>query len=405
MIRKIKNFLSVTKKSFSLMSEWNANEWTNVLGGDESMDSRFRKFSSSAYVYACVNKRAEKVSQVEFSVRQGDKEVLDSPLLDLLNKPNSFQTKNDFFYLYQTHKDLAGCAYILLIKTGGKVTDMHLLHPNRVEPVFDPEEGAFTKFKYKVPSKKSGQKVVEYDADEIIASITPSPLDYIKGQSPITAGALPIETEEQLAAYQYQVLKNGGKPEGILSFKDAELTEAQVQQLEASWGKKFSGAKKAGRPLFLGGNMEYLNLGLTPTELSYIESKKMTRDDILMIFGVPKIILSQTDGVNYANAKVGMEVFLRETIKPLVDNLVVKLNQQLADKKTKLTYVDFVPQDVELELKRRDNGIKNGWLTINEVRMQENLDPLPNGDQPLVPFNLTKLSEIDSNGEETPPTK
>jgi len=119
----------------------------------------------------------------------------------------------------------------------------------------------------------------------------------------------------------------------------------------------------------------------------------MTFNDILAAFGVPKPILAQTDGVNYANAKSAKDIFLSETIKPLLTNLVDKLNEYLVPDDLTLTFVDPTPKDEEIKLKSIESGIKNYYMTINEARQMQGFDPLPDGDVVMTPFNLVPLGE------------
>jgi HK97 family phage portal protein len=386
-LNKISN---IFKRKSGTMSIWDESKWHNLFGVKNNKASYFEK---SAVVYSCVNKRAEKVSQTNFYITTPQGKEKESKILNLLYKPNKFQSKSEFFYLYQAQRDLYGVAYIYILKTGNTPLELHLLTPTNVKPVFNHEEGQIDHYIYKKNINEK-QSEVRYEADEIIACYNPNPLAYLKGLSPLDPAGLSIDTDEQLSLYHNNVLKNGGRIEGILKVGVENLTENQIEKLEQAWDKKYSGAKKSGRPLFAYGDMDYKNLGLTPTELSFIESKKMTTNDILMIFGIPKVIVSQTDGVNYANAKMGEQVFLAQTIKPLVDTLTSKLDEYLFPPNEILKYVDFIPKDIETELKKYESGLKNGYMSINEVREQVGLDAIKNGDDPLVPFNLTKLSEL-----------
>jgi len=378
-----------TSKGISVYQSVKEYKWDEILGGSSS-EKYTSKFETSTYVYACVNKRAEKVSQIQFQVYDNKREQnVDHDILNVLYKPNAYQDKNEFFYTLQALKDLVGEVYIYIEKSNGRdVSGLHILKPDRMKVNISEDGDGIDSYEYSINNKTN-----KYEPDEIIHLKYPKPTDFIHGQSPLMAGALPIETEQQLSTYHYSILKNGGRVEGIIKTgKNVNLTESQIKTVKKQFKDHYSGAEKSGMPLVLYGEMEYVNLGLNPTELSYLKSKNLSRDDIFMLFGIPKVILSQTDGVNYANAKIGMQVFLSETIKPLVDAIVNKLDQELLpDKNLSLTYVDFVPKDKDYELKIRDNALQNGYMTINEVRKREGLEPVDGGDKLLIPFNKAPL--------------
>jgi len=349
-----------------------------------------RAYEASPYVYACVKVRGEKVGQIDFVLKnKKDEKVEDNDLLKLLNKPNPEMSKSEFFEMYQTFKDLMGSAYIYLLSAGPgkKIEELHILRPDWVKIITSKETGNVIGYKYKTPWGKE----LDIQAGNVIASHYPNPVDQSGGLSPLRAAAYSVDTEEQIAKYQYNVLKNGGKIEGILNYKSEHLTREQINEIKDTFAEQYAGAKNSGKPLVTYGGAEYQNLGLTPNELSLIESKKMTRDDILLIYRTPKVIVAQTDGVNYANAKIGKSIFLSETIKPLMDNLIDKLNNFLIPEEFILSFVDPTPEDIELKLKTVESGSKNHYMTINEQREIMKLEPIDDGDIILIPFNLVEL--------------
>jgi len=119
-----------------------------------------------------------------------------------------------------------------------------------------------------------------------------------------------------------------------------------------------------------------------------------------MIFGVPKVIVAQTDDVNYSNAKEGKRVFLSETIKPLLDNLVQKLNEFYIPENLTLVYEDPTPEDIELKLKQLETADRINAMTINEKREMMGLDEIKDGDVILTPFNLVPLGTDNKNSKD-----
>src|ERR1051325_3128524 len=112
----------------------------------------------SLYTNRAVEKRAEKVSEVEFFlVKRGTEDVVeDHPLLDVLRKPNGMQTGRQFWGLYQKYKDLLGEAYIwvergseIFDKTGKNIKGLHLLRPDLVKRNYS--NGEITSYTYSKP--------------------------------------------------------------------------------------------------------------------------------------------------------------------------------------------------------------------------------------------------------------
>lgn len=358
----------------------------------------------SLYVNRAIEKRAEKVGQIQFVLKRGDKEITKDPRLDVLYKPNSLFTGAEFWALYQKYKDLTGEAYILMVRggelfSGSKVTELHLLRPDLVQHKYDPDTGEIVKFIYRPDS--GNQK--EYEAKDVIYSFRPDPLNPIRGASLLRAGARAIETERQLSEYHVNVLKNGGKVDSVFKFK-ATLTANQLKELKQNYQEEYAGAKQAGKPLFLGGEADYQRMGLDPAELGYLETKGVTLNDILILTGVPKSVLASVDDVKFDNADASWKIFLRETIKPLLTDLTTKLDLTLFgdSQELDLSFVDPTPEDTKAIIEKVKAGHEVNALTINEKREMLGFDPLPDGDIILVPFSSTTLDSVINPPEPEP---
>lgn len=354
-----------------------------------------RAYEISLYFNRAVTKRAEGLAEIEFGLKtKRDNVIKNDPSLDVLYKPNNVFTGRQFWALWCKYLDLVGETYILvernrdLFDTAGKVTGLHLLRPDLVKPVYDKANpGTVLEYIY-----KTKEKDVHYPAGNIIPYNIPDPANPLCGRSLAKAGVRAIQTDEQISTYHSRILQNGGKIEGVFKFK-ANLNKEQLHDARESYEKQYGGAKRAGLPLFLGGDADYTKLGLTPQELSFMEAKKMTLEDICIMTGVPKSMLGSYDDIQYANAETGRRAFYRDTIKPIMTALTTVLDERLFPDDRLLTFTDPTPENIEEKLKETESGVKNYYMTTNEARARHGLDPVKNGDEILVPFNLVSLGE------------
>lgn len=361
----------------------------------------------SLYVNRAISKRAEKVAEVEFFLkdRKTEKVLHEHQLLDLLNKPNDFQTGLQFWGLYQKYRDLTGAAYIWMEPSGEvfnptKIKALHLLRPDAVSLIYgDSSDGnIITGFRYSYPRGGSAT----FPAEQIIYAYTPDPIRPTEPISLLRAGTRSIDTELQLATYHSNVIRNGGNVSNVIKFKTPSLTKQQVAELKQQYTDQYAEAKNGGKPLFLGGDADVVKLGMTPVELGHLESKKMVLDDICIMTGVPRAILSVTSGETFANADAAIDVFLRETVKPLLTDLTTTLDWRMIPDQFDLEFKDPTPENVELKLKRLENGFKNSYMTINEARAEEGLEPIEGGDEILVDIRMIPLKDAGKQQTVTP---
>lgn len=360
----------------------------------------------SLYTNRAIAKRSDKVGEIQFVLRDdNDKEIKKDPLLDLLKKPNKVFTGPQFWGLAQKYYDLVGMVYLLLdsereIFSEKKITAIHLLIPTLVKPIY--KDGELVEYEY-----KTSEKTFKYPPDRVIYVHNPDPKQPLLGVSLLQAGVNAISTETQISTYHSRILANGGKVEGVFKFNTGPLTEEQLIKIKDTYKKEYAEAKRAGLPLFLGGNADYMKTGLSPDELGFLEAKKTTLQDICILTGVPQSMLASTSDVKFDNADADRSIFLRETIAPLLKMWVTILDQVLFPDGKNLDFVDPTPENTDEKRKNIETANTINALTTNEKRalLKElgiELKPVKDGDDILVPFSVTPLgTERDTGTEDT----
>lgn len=377
-----------------IFPSWDSVDIPNHPTSLRRSDTDFLKYNQlTLYVNRAIDKRAEKVGEIDFVLTKGEDTIEQHPLLDLLARPNPIHTGRQFWRLYQKYKDITGNAYIYVHKGerelfGDRNVELYLLRSDMVQPIIQGSD--YVGFKY---SKGNGEYIT-FSPDEIIYSFNPDPFDPMKGESLLRSGIRNMDTVNQLSDYHSSVLRNGGRVDGVLSFK-SDLTATQMSELQEQYKEKYAEAKKAGRPLILGGDARYESLSLKPEELSFLESKKMTLDDICLMTGVPRAILSLASDETYSNADAAYAIFLRETIKPLLTDLTSILDWRFIPDDLELEYIDPTPEDIDRKIKAVKAASEVHAVTINEKREMLGLDPYesPEADEILVPFSEMPLTE------------
>lgn len=393
---------AATKTYDALFPTWGTKD-SGRFG--QKSDRDFLRYNQiSLYTNRAVDKRGEKVGEVAFELRKGDKLVERHPLLDLLNRPNKFHTGRDFWKLYQKYLDITGRAFIYLhseprFGEPAAPGEMHLLRPDCVKVLFDDAGSEIVGYEYTKPN--SGPK--RFEVKDILYAFRPDPMNPLHGESLLLAGARAIDTEVQLSDYHARVLANGGRIDGVFHFED--ITAQQLKELKESYQDQYGDAKKAGLPLFLGGKAKYEKLGLSPEELAFLETKKVTLNDICLLTGVPRSILSQTSDETYANAETAHTIFLRETIKPLLESLTTTLNWRLIPDDLDLSFIDPTPENIDRKIKVLKGAHEANAITTNEKREMLGLDAYEGdgADDILIPFSVLPLGKEEKEPVEEEP--
>ena len=371
--------LFARKKTF-----YNLQELTKLLSnGEWSDESLISQYEKSLYVFAAINKIAVKISGIDLKLfeivsTKGDvKEYPSHEILDLLYRPNPYQTRSEFWKITMINKKLTGEAFWLKVRNPRrKVVELWNLRPDLIIIHADPQ----TYIKAYELTKSNGEKVF-FEPQDIIHFKEPNPLDNYRGISPLRPAKSRIETEQYATNFQRDFFVNNARPDAMLLTED-ELAPEQRDEMRSTWNARHQGKGKNSKIAILEGGMQYQQVSITQKEMDYIESLKFTRDDILVAFGVPKSVIT-TDDVNLANANSGLKTFLSETIVPEMVTLTEVINEMLIipDFGERL-YVDFedpTPLDRDMQLREFTAGYGK-WLTSNEIREALNLAPTANGD-------------------------
>ncbi len=324
-------------------------------------------------------------------------EITEHEVLDLIHKPNPWQTGHEFDELAYMFKELAGNAFVNLY-TDEATPEMYHLAPQ------------FTAI---VPSETQFISGYRYDRDAANPVVfTPEEVMHFKHNgNPLSPyyglGSLqPVLLEADLAAAATQAEMyrwvNGGRPDFVVKVDEASATNKEKRdQIRAEIGRTTKGVKKSGNFLILG-NSEVIPLGFKPKDMEYIAG--LTRSDELIwnAFGVPQSELKMNDA-NYASSSTGNVQYLSRTIAPRCGRHAQDLTEMLLYQRYGaepgsmwFAYDEIVPEDelTEAEMDRLD--VAAGILTLNEARANRGLEPHPPEVGDVVRINGTSVERLDA---------
>jgi len=163
--------------------------------------------------------------------------------------------------------------------------------------------------------------------------------------------------------------------------------------VKSQWGERHQGVSKAHKVALLEGGGKYIQAQNTIKDMDWRNLKLGNRDVILGVYGMPLSVMGISENVNKANAEAGDYTFARWIVKPRLDRMVSKLNEQLIVKfkkaeNLKIGYEEVVKETVDQKRELAESGMRAGYLTINEARELRGMDPLDSGNVLLVPLNL-----------------
>ena len=231
--------------------------------------------------------------------------------------------------------------------------------------------------------------------------------DGILGKSPVRLFAesigLGLAAERTGATF----FGNGMRPSGVLEHPGS-LTAEGLENLKKSLADEHGGPDNAGKLLVLEEGMKYNALTIPPEDAQFLETRTFQVRDIARIFHVPPHKLADLADATFANVEEQNIEWVADCLAPWMVNWEQELNWKLLSPREREGYfVEFVAEgllrgNATARQAFYHGALSDGWMTINEVRRKENLNPIgPAGDINYVPMNMT-TAEAALDAQENP---
>lgn len=344
-------------------------------------------------------------------------EIEEHPLLTLLRRPNPMQGQSAFIESVMAYFAISGNSYMEAVgpKPGQAPTELWALRPDRMKLV-PGVTGLPASFIYTVGGMSKTWQVDQISGKSAVLHMkTFNPVDDWYGMSPIEAAVYAVDQHNESGKWNLSLLQNSATPSGALMVKvDSSnpagvLTDPQFERLKQEVEQSFQGARNAGRPMVLEGNMEWEQMSFSPTDMDWLNSKATSARDIALVFGYPALLLGLPGDNTYANYKEARMALYEDTIIPLMDGLRDELNNWLTPAFGDNLALDYDRDDIEALAPKREAKWKQvsdaSFLTVNEKRESLGYAPLEGGDKLLVASSLVPIESVGEMPEdETDPT-
>lgn len=409
-----------TAKSTDVETKTNSTMW----GGTSSVSRPRATYNSNwdphraitealervTWVYRSVDAIASNFARQPLKVREGDRwdgETVESPLDRVLNsRANEGEDSYVFRYRLSAQVLLSRKgAFIEVIRDrGGQVTALVLLDPSSVEPVRDPQR--FVKaYEVSIAGRNGGtpQKRT-LKPEQVIWIRNPHPFDPYAASIPLTAIGMTIETDYYARLYNRNFLLNDGRPGGMVVLK-GEISEDDQEAIQARFR---GGPGGAGRTIVIAGGQgaDFVDTAVTPRDAQYTDTRKITKEEILMGFGVPEPVIGNSAGRTYDNAEMERLIFWKETMLTHIEMITRPFDRILQENDedlylgVDLSRVDVLQRD---EAKRREAlraDVDAGVRSIDEFREAVGLKKLADGRGAVIFRPNTRVPYVTTDGSE-----
>ncbi|MEM9019947.1 MAG: phage portal protein [Planctomycetota bacterium] len=345
---------------------------------------------TASAVYACINVLATAIGQLPVHVvdRDNGGQVRDHPAQAVLDEPNAYMTRAEFFEAFMVNLLGWGNGYAVAPRDRASYRVTELL----------PVLSSCTE-----PRRRNGQLyyITQPAGWAEASTIRPDNMLCVKnmsfngmvGISPIEAARNTLGVSLALEEFAGTFFKNGAAVQAVIELPD-RMSSENVTDFKRSWESNYVGVGNAHRMAAVTG-IKVHKVGSSAEEAQVVDSRVHQVREACRVFRVPPHKVADLERSTYSNMEEQERDFATNSIGPWAIKIEQALDQLLlrADERRRLR-VRF-NLDATLRASTKDRyeahakACGSPFMTVNEVRALENLPPVKGGDKLISPLNMT----------------
>jgi len=366
-------------------------------------------YKENPYVFASIRVISKAFSSVDWILYQDvngrkeeRKEILRHPLLEIMKKPNEYQSGTEFRADWISYLLLSGNTYIERIGTNdGRVKQLYLLRPDRI--LIKTSANPYQLIDSYIYNVCGYERAYTYNSNLIKHTKLFNPLDDYYGQPVMESISHSIDQNNLGREWNSTLLQNGGRPSALFK-TEKMLTDEQYERTKQMLYEK--SLENSGKPWLLEGGTEYVPMQMNAEDIGWMSGAKLSAKEIALGFGVPSEMIGDSSNKTYSNFQEARKALYQETVIPYLELYKSILNSWLTPMFGEDYELDFDIDSIEALSEERsaiwDKAQKSNFLTINEKRNMVGYGDLQDesGEAILVPSSMIKLGSEPNKEDE-----
>ncbi|WP_147564938.1 phage portal protein [Clostridium tyrobutyricum] len=395
---RFKLFMSPQNALFEVLQKYSQDflSGEDVPIGDNTKFDAETTMSFSA-VFACNRVLSETLASCPILIYEKDsegnrKQITDAAEYGVLHyAPNAEMTPCQFKEFGMSNINLGGNMIAQKVfNLHGELLELRPISWERVRIDIDKSSGRLLYF---IDGKQEPKT-----RDEIL-HIPGLTLDGYIGITPLSYAALTIDIGLSQDKFESNFYHNRASTSGIFQYPN-ELGDEAFQRLKKDITKNYTGLSNAGVPMILEGGGQFKEITMKLTDAQFIESKRFRIEDVCRVFRVPLHLVQDLSRSTNNNIEHQSLEFIMYTMLPWFKRWEENLNLQLLspESRRKNRYFEFnisglLRGDIKSRYEAYAQGRQWGWLSVNDIRRLENMNPIENGDRYLEPLNMSEAGK------------
>ncbi len=349
-------------------------------------------------VWGCINLRSGLVGSLPLhGLDENKRDAKNNPLYNVLRySPNADMSPSEFWEMMHAGVDLWGNGYAEIVRDGRRVISLEPLLPSGMSHFIDKSGRRI--FKY-----KDGGKEREFESADIF-HLKGFTLDGLNGLSALQYASEAVGGLMDANTVAGKLWQQGLKAGGFMQTNQPTLTKEQRDNIREAI-HTFSNPRNIGKWMVLEAGftpVESKGLNISPIDAQLLQSRYFGIEEICRAFETPPQLVGHMDKASswassLENVNLGFLVYgLRKRLvryeQAITKQLV--LPEDRASFNPRFAVEGLLRADSASRATFYGAGLRDGWLTRNEVRRKEDLPDLPGGDILTVQAQMVPLDQL-----------
>lgn len=408
-VRQFKDYIVKDKKFAELVSKSIPNFDPNFFStrrqlmaptGSYLMD---RPYEQSVWIYAANKTISQSVSQSPYKFYKKSDTVEREELPNehevnkLFDRPNPMMSRQELIFATMIYLGLDGEVFWILERNNPTALPSNIwcFRKSFFQPEIDDKTGLVKFWKFQ------GEPKIIFP-ENIIQFKYYNPEHHYEGLAPWKAAALSVEQDYFSSNYNTNFFKNGAAIGGFLETTES-LDDDQYNRLISSMEDRHMGHTKSHRLMLLEGGVSFKEAKLSQRDMEFIETKKLTKTEILAAYGTNPVVLGDFNDVkSEAGVRAILKDFWTRVIIPNQDYIENKIYSEFLytyDPSINVFFdnssVEVLQDDLDTLLDRAKKLFEIGYsINIINKRLNLGMPKVSHGDFAyLSGINLARIDE------------
>jgi HK97 family phage portal protein len=355
----------------------------------------------NATLYRCVCMIAADIAKMRLKLMQPIDQVWEetntSAFSPVLNKPNRYQNRIQFFESWLIAKLRTGNAYILKERDNRNVVSaLYVLDPNRVKPLVAADGSIFYELNTDNLAGLTEEDRVTVPADEVMHDRINCLFHPLVGMSPLYSTAAPAARGLSIQQFSASFFGNAARPSGILT-APGNIDQTTAERLQNNWNSNYTGINQ-GRVAVLGSGVTWNPLQQNAVDSQLIEQLKHSDETICTAFGIPAFMVGVKDPPNYNNAELLDLQYYKSCLQSLIEHIELTLSEGLglidAGYRAEFDLTGLFRMDSQTQITVLAEAVSKGILSPNEARRVLGYIDVTGGESPMAQQQMFTLEAL-----------